>query len=425
MTDILEMHHTTSIDKHNELFPEERRGGGTWSSIHKITTLENDQVCPTILTTDIEYEGDFARIMNMNVFNNNNVGCLTRLIEIAAMDPRVLSVTVEDQPILLNYAAKGILQSGEFGVEPFTSMGLTGDGEVVGVADSGLNDLSCFFYDDSKKYTSPHVTRSTIVSFVIEANRRKVIQYVANADGFDDRLGHGTHVCGSIAGNSLNEDFKASNGIVPNAKLSFFDLQVSGSSYVTLPDLYQYVYGSAYDAGARILSNSWGSSSSGGYTSRSYASDLFVYTRKDTLLVFAAGNSGAEDGDSSNFNPCISKNVICVGSTNLRDDSDDSYVSELAVSYFSSLGPTFDGRIKPDIVGPGFKIVSALSGDSTSGDSTCGVTEIQGTSMAAPLVSGAAVIVRQYFSSQLWTGICRTSYAYCMSFNPTGYLLKG
>eukprot|EP01036_Dinobryon_divergens_P038876 gene38876-51108_t len=161
------------------------------------------------------------------------------------------------------------------------------------------------------------------------------------------------------------------------------------------------------------------------YTSRTLSSDSFAYTYPDMLLVFAAGNSGADYGDKSVYNPCLSKNVLCVGSTNLRDDLSDSNEEQLEVSYFSSLGPTFDGRIKPDVVGPGFKIVSALSGETTTTDSTCGVTEIQGTSMAAPLVAGTAVIARQYFMSTLWTNKCRSGYDYCKPFNPSGYLLKG
>ena len=47
------------------------------------------------------------------------------------------------------------------------------------------------------------------------------------------------------------------------------------------------------------------------------------------------------------------------------------------MSYFSSLGPTLDGRMKPDVLAPGFKILSALSGDSSTAKD-CGVTEIQG-----------------------------------------------
>jgi subtilisin family serine protease len=73
------------------------------------------------------------------------------------------------------------------------------------------------------------------------------------------------------------------------------------------------------------------------------------------------------------------------------------------VSYFSSKGPTGDGRMKPDIVAPGEKILSAATGkllmDRAEGKQ-CEYVEDSGTSMAAPHVSGviaAFLSVRREF----------------------------
>ena len=82
-----------------------------------------------------------------------------------------------------------------------------------------------------------------------------------------------------------------------------------------------------------------------------------------------------------------------------------------------------DGRIKPDIVGPGFKVVSALSGGLSGGDKFCGVYETFGTSMATPGVAGTALILRDYFLN-VWSSVCLSYYSQCKSFVPTGYLLK-
>ena len=66
---------------------------------------------------------------------------------------------------------------------PYTAAGLTGRGQLVGVADSGLNELSCFFTDDqSGRDVSPLLIRDGRV----DMGRRKVVQYISYADSFDE-----------------------------------------------------------------------------------------------------------------------------------------------------------------------------------------------------------------------------------------------
>lgn len=80
------------------------------------------------------------------------------------------------------------------------------------------------------------------------------------------------------------------------------------------------------------------------------------------------------------LDPGNAEEVITVGST--HKDRPHSY----GPSFFSSKGPTGDGRCKPDCVAPGEKIISA---DAGSGN---GTVEMDGTSMATPHVSGAIAI---------------------------------
>jgi serine protease AprX len=121
------------------------------------------------------------------------------------------------------------------------------------------------------------------------------------------------------------------------------------------------------------------------------------------VVVVAAGNTGyGEQSASARFtntgltltinDPGNSELAITVGAT--HRDSPHTF----GVSYFSSKGPTGDGRLKPDLVAPGERITSCAAGRQAAtmrasfGDEVAGrplYIDDSGTSMAAPHVSGA------------------------------------
>lgn len=126
--------------------------------------------------------------------------------------------------------------------------------------------------------------------------------------------------------------------------------------------------------------------------------------RSGVVVVVAAGNTGYGDLTSNEGltgagltltinDPGNSALAITVGAT--HRDSPHTY----GVSYFSSKGPTGDGRLKPDVVAPGERITSCATGDKLAllkdawkrppGPGAATYLDESGTSMAAPHVSGA------------------------------------
>jgi hypothetical protein len=291
-----------------------------------------------------------------------------------------------------NLYNKGIVQNGTYSqTYPYQAKGLDGTGQIVGIGDTGIDELSCFFRnsDNSK------VARSSYTSPTFDLTKRKVIQYINYADSRDLGDGHGTHVAGTVAGSSIDSSFVAHNGHAPGAKIAFFDMEYSSAPQngIVFPSpIGQYVFQVASDSGARLHSNSWGSVYNF-YDSDVLSIDNFHSTHVDFLALFAAGNSGDEGYYSVGY-PAISKNAMAIGAS--MSDYSNSYISRVA--YFSGLGPTFDNRIKPDVVAPGYFTTSARASSSTT-SATCSVLDMAGTSMATPLVAGVAAQIRQYFQS--------------------------
>lgn len=307
-------------------------------------------------------------------------------------------------------------------VDSFYGRGMTGQGQVVAVADTGLDtgDMNTLLAD-------------------FQGQVKSGLAVGLGGKSWGDPMMHGTHVSGSILGNGRASDNLIRGGAY-SAKLVMLGMWSDIMNNIMPPTLTK-LFDAGYNEGARIQSNSWGAPGSNGrYDNMAVLADSWTFAHPDYLVMFAAGNDGADlnrngvidEGTVSS--PGTAKNVLTVGASKnllreggiqkpmreLRDGMRKWGVEPLAESFlsddirgmaaFSSRGPTADGRFKPEIVAPGTNIVSARDKHPKADPATMswGVYDdnyvfMGGTSMATPVAAGALALTRQFLVQKLGT----------------------
>jgi subtilisin family serine protease len=267
-------------------------------------------------------------------------------------------------------------------------------------------------------------------------DRQSAIRDHVNA-ALTDEYGHGTHVAGIIAGQApesdlhiLEREFTSTSntthniaykprlvsgaqrprGVAPNCKLiSLRVLDDKGSGHVSsIIQALQYLHAQINHVPKLLRVHGVNLSVGYEFDAEMFAcgqsplcSEVNRLVRAGVVVVTAAGNTGygtvasrersTQLGLSNTINdPGNAADAITVGAT--HRDSPHTY----GVSFFSSKGPTGDGRLKPDLVAPGERITSCGTGATL--ETALGTKPDQnnayylddsGTSMAAPHVSGA------------------------------------
>lgn len=264
-------------------------------------------------------------------------------------------------------------------------IGLTGKGQVIAVADSGL---------DGGNLDTLH----------LDIKERLVGVKDFSGDGWADPNGHGTHISGSIVGTGAKSQGTI-KGIALDAGLYFQATYNETDKSLHIPSVYAMLQDAYYAPGSpRIHVNSWGASFSDGiYDWDTYSLDKFVWEHPDMVVLKSAGN-GYKTAKPFVSSPGAAKNAITVGSTEGIRGVDAGSDNPDQVAGFSSRG-TFDGRIKPEVLAPGTWILSTRKTKSSAEDSYLGMynqdySYMSGTSMSTALTAGTLALLRQYLVGQ-------------------------
>ncbi len=298
------------------------------------------------------------------------------LIRTIAEDDEVLYIEPALPKFLeLNDSNRNITQANQAQASPY---GLDGEGVVVMVYDGGY-----------------------ALSSHQDFNGRLTVRDTA---GLSD---HATHVAGTVGGSGTgNAKYK---GMAPAVTIESYGFEQEGGLeegflYTDPGDLAEDYGDAINNHGAVLANNSIGTNTSwngfpcdwtGNYGITSNLIDSVVRgdLGGDIRIIWANGNERGSSNCGTSYvstaPPACAKNHITVGAINSNDES---------MTYFSSWGPTDDGRIKPDISAPGCE--DGSDGGVTSCSSSGGYTSKCGTSMACPTVTGLSALIMQDWRAQ-------------------------
>lgn len=284
----------------------------------------------------------------------------------------------------------------------YASYGMTGAGVAVAVVDTGVA-------------SHPDLQRPKGSPQVVE------VEIVGHEPGLADYYGHGTHVAGIINGNGASSSdrysYRTFKGLAPGSQIiSIRALSPDGSGYTS--DIISGINWaiqnqSSYDI--RVLNLSLGHPVYESYRTDPLCRAVRAANDAGILAVVAAGNDGGRGTGFGTIDvPGNEPSAITVGA---MDDSRTATTTDDVLAWYSSKGPSLiDFIAKPDIVAPGSAIVSLRDpgswldtnyhqfalrvGDYETGpngilDNDGLYYRLSGTSMAAPMVAGAAALMFQ------------------------------
>ncbi len=263
--------------------------------------------------------------------------------------------------------------------------GITGKGVGVAVIDTGVTGNLPDFMD-------------------ADGNSRVIANAVTNprATTAGDGFGHGTHVAGIIAGDSLTRTpsdplYGRYIGVAPESNVIAVKAadEQGNSTILDVINGIQFVVDHRADLNIRVLNLSLSTDTPQSYRIDPLDAAVEYAWQKGIVVIAASGNRGAV-ADAVQYAPANDPYVISVGG---EDETANLGQGERAS--WSSVGRTQDGFAKPDVMAPGAHIVSLLAPSSAFAtlcpNCIIGGTYFKagGTSMAAPVVAGATALLLQ------------------------------
>ena len=307
-----------------------------------------------------------------------------------------------------------------------TSTSLDGSGVTVAVVDSGVKSAAP---DLSARGPS---TASRVLA---------AVSFCPTDAATGDACGHGTHVAGIVAGNGEasagSQYYRTFYGIARNANLvsvKVLNSQGQGSVSTVVAGI-QWVISNKSAYKIKVLNLSLGHPVGESYKTDPLCQAVEAAWKAGIVVVCAAGNAGRlsatptagapNEGYGTAYgsiqSPANDPYVITVGATKqsiLSGGAVDPSRIDDKIATYSSRGPSrLDFVCKPDLIAPGNRVISVDAAGSTLDDANGGANDVpyaayqtggsprasetyfclSGTSMAAPVVAGAAALLLQKY----------------------------
>ncbi len=254
-------------------------------------------------------------------------------------------------------------------IENALSKGMTFN-ELSGQLNEGID----YFKDKAKYHTNLEYDPRSIVGDNYADAREKIY---GNKDVIGPDADHGTHVAGIIA--AVRDNSLGIKGVANAAKIMVLRVVPNGDERdKDVANSIRY----AVDNGAKVVNMSFGKSYS---WNKDIVDEAIKYAAsKDVLLIHAAGNDGQDNDTTDNFpndEDATAKEIVDnwveVGASSWKSGAE-------AIGGFSNYG-----KASVDVFAPGVAIYSTTPGSKYANH--------DGTSMAAPVVSGVAALIRAYY----------------------------